>query len=85
LGGLKFRRQHPVGSYVLDFYCVEARLAVEVDGQQHLDCGDHDSRRDRWLATRDIGVIRIPAEDVRVHLDAALDFIRRAAEARIRG
>ncbi len=85
LGGLKFRRQHPIGPYVLDFYCPEACLAVEVDGQQHLDGGDHDARRDHWLATQDVAVIRIPAEDVRTNLDAILTFIRRSAEARIRG
>ena len=52
LGELKFRRQHPVGPYVLVFYCAEATLAVEVDGQGHLENGGHDARRDRWLGRR---------------------------------
>jgi very-short-patch-repair endonuclease len=46
-----FRRQHPVGPYVLDFYCAKARLAIEIDGISH-DLGDHpqrDQRRDAWL------------------------------------
>ena len=46
-----FRRQHPIGPYVLDFYCAEARLAVEIDGYSH-DVGDRprrDVRRDAWL------------------------------------
>ena len=81
----KSRRQHPVGPYVLDFYCAEARLAVEVDGQGHLETGDHDARRDRWLAGQGIAVLRIPAEEVRVHLDGVLTFIGETAEARIRG
>ena len=85
LGELKFRRQHPVGPYVLDFYCAEATLAVEVDGQGHLENGGHDARRDRWLAGQGIAVLRIAAEEVRVNLDAVLTFIRETAEARIRG
>nr|WP_303695308.1 endonuclease domain-containing protein [Brevundimonas subvibrioides] len=87
LGGLKFRRQHPVGPYVLDFYCPEARLAVEVDGQQHGDPvrSEHDARRTEWLATQDIGVLRIAAEDVRTNLDGILTWIRTNAEERVRG
>ena len=51
LAGLRFRRQHPVGPYILDFYCSRARLAVEVDGAGH-DQPDqlrHDARRGDWL------------------------------------
>jgi very-short-patch-repair endonuclease len=87
LDGLKFRRQHPVGPYVLDFYCPEARLAVEVDGQQHGDPerSEHDRRRTAWLATQDIAVLRIAAEDVRTNLDGILTWIRTNAEERVRG
>ncbi|MFP5433115.1 MAG: endonuclease domain-containing protein, partial [Alphaproteobacteria bacterium] len=49
--GLKFRRQHPTGAFVLDFYCIDARLAVEIDGLAH-DMGNRPARdieRDRWL------------------------------------
>jgi very-short-patch-repair endonuclease len=55
LGGLRFRRQHPVGPYVLDFYCAESALAIEVDGAQHDLPGqmEHDRRRDaRQPSTR---------------------------------
>jgi very-short-patch-repair endonuclease len=66
LGGLRFRRQHPVGPYVLDFYCAESALAVEVDGAQHDLPGQmqHDQRRDGWLATQGIRVMRIAATDI---------------------
>jgi very-short-patch-repair endonuclease len=66
LEGLRFRRQHPVGPYVLDFYCAEARLAVEVDGAQHDLPGQmhHDGRRDAWLSERGVRVMRIAASDV---------------------
>jgi len=87
LAGLKFRRQHPVGPYVLDFYCAEAKLAVEVDGQQHADPerSEHDRRRTAWLVTLNIAVLRIAAEDVRVNLDGVLSWIRTNAGERVRG
>jgi very-short-patch-repair endonuclease len=86
LGGLKFRRQHPVGPYVVDFYCPEARLAVEVDGQQHGDATQsvHDARRTAWLATQGVTVLRVAAEDVRTNLDGILTWIRTNAEQRAR-
>src|SRR5256885_13382408 len=63
---LRFRRQHPVGPYIRDFYCSAARLAVEIDGSAHDDeaQSQHDERRDRWLAARKIGVLRIAAADL---------------------
>ena len=66
LQGLRFRRQHPVGPYVLDFFHPEGRLAVEVDGAQHdlPEQMEHDRRRDRWLAEHGIRVMRIAATDV---------------------
>jgi very-short-patch-repair endonuclease len=76
-GGLRFRRQHPIGPYVLDFYCVSARLAVEVDGFVHIT-GDHperDLRRDAWLAVRGIRTLRIDARDVRDELDGVVGLI----------
>jgi very-short-patch-repair endonuclease len=87
LAGLKFRRQHPVGPYVLDFYCMEARMAVEVDGQHHSnpDQADKDETRTRWLVKQNIAVLRIPAESVRTNLDGVLTWIRMNAEDRARG
>ena len=85
LEALKFRRQHPVEPYILDFYCAEARLVVEVDGRGH----DHpeqiekDLRRTRFLADKGIDVIRFVAEDVRVNLDGVLEAILGAARGRI--
>ena len=71
LRGLKFRKQHPIGPYILDFYCDAAHLAVEIDGQSHItaDRLAHDARRDRWLAKRGVRTLRLPArlvlDDVR--------------------
>ncbi len=63
LAGFRFRRQHPVGPYVLDFYCPEARLALEVDGAAHdlPDRAARDEHRTAWLAERGIRVLRLPA------------------------
>lgn len=64
--GLKFRRQHPVGPYVLDFYCPAVKLGIEIDGIAH-DMSDHperDTRRDDWLKEQGIAVLRISARDV---------------------
>ena len=72
--GLKFRRQHPLGPFVLDFYCAAARLAIEVDGMAH-DLGGNparDARRDRWLQAQGIGVLRLTARDVLGDPDATL-------------
>ena len=84
LGGLGFRKQHPIGPYILDFYCASAKLAVEVDGASHdtEERAAHDARRTRWLATKGLQVIRIRALAVRDELEDVLEFIRREAEAR---
>jgi very-short-patch-repair endonuclease len=64
--GLKFRRQHPVGTYVVDFYCPAAKLVVEVDGVSHGmgDRPEHDARRDEWLKGEGLAVLRIPAREL---------------------
>ncbi|WP_374405018.1 endonuclease domain-containing protein [Pelagerythrobacter sp.] len=64
--GIRFRKQHPAGGYILDFFCARANLAIEVDGIAH-DMGDRpqrDAKRDAWLAERRIETRRIPADDV---------------------
>jgi very-short-patch-repair endonuclease len=60
LCGFKFRRQHPIGGHVLDFYCVESHLAIELDGSQHADADalENDAQRTRRLAELGVRVIR---------------------------
>jgi very-short-patch-repair endonuclease len=80
----EFRRQHPAGRYVLDFYCETARLCVEVDGTAH-DFGDRpasDQRRDAWLGEHGIRTVRIAARDVLDNLDGVLLLV--IAECRAR-
>lgn len=75
--GLKFRRQHPAGPYVLDFYCDAARVCIEVDGAAH-DCRDgpaSDANRDAWLSEAGIRTVRIAALDVLENLEGVLQLI----------
>ena len=64
LSGLKFRRQCPIGRYVVDFICFEARIIVELDGLPHEDPARraHDQARDRWLAVAGFQILRFPNE-----------------------
>ncbi|MDT8396969.1 MAG: endonuclease domain-containing protein, partial [bacterium] len=55
--GLKFRRQHPIGNYVVDFVCLEKNVVIEVDGGQHLD-DVRDKERDQWLSNEGYGILR---------------------------
>jgi very-short-patch-repair endonuclease len=80
-----FRRQHPIGRYVLDFYCAKARLAIEIDGVSH-DLGDrpaHDEWREAWLKEQGVTIIRIPAVEVMRNIDDAADAIVRLAASLI--
>ena len=83
--GLKFRRQHPTGPYDLDFYCSDARLAIEVDGQAH-ERGDRPARdvaRDCWLQHKEVETLRIPATEVLNDLGAVVRGIVAEAMARL--
>ena len=84
-GGLKFRRQHPSGVYVLDFFCSDARLAIEIDGKAH-DFGDRpmlDEARDAWFARAGIATLRILAKDVLMDLEAAVIHIVEQARSHL--
>ena len=79
---VKFRRQHPLGPYVLDFYCPAARLVVEVDGMAH-DIGERPQRdelRAAFIAERGLRLVRIPAAEVlRSAADVAASLVRLAS------
>ena len=84
LEGLQIRKQHPIGPYVLDFYCDSRRLCVEVDGASHGvgDRPERDERRDAWLETCGIATLRIRAGFVLEDMDGALGMILSAAKER---
>ena len=83
--GLRFRRQHAAGVYALDFYCAPAKLAIEVDGEAH-NMGDRpirDARRDAWLASQEIRVLRYSAAEVTANLDGVMTQILNVTENRL--
>ncbi|MFL6752598.1 MAG: endonuclease domain-containing protein [Sphingomicrobium sp.] len=84
-GGLKFRRQHPSGPYVLDFFCSDARLAIEVDGEAHSrgDRPQRDEARDRWFKAAGIATLRIAAADLLDDPGAVLTWVVNEAKARL--
>jgi very-short-patch-repair endonuclease len=78
MDGLKFRRQHPVGPFVLDFCCPASRLAVEVDGAVHDERAEQDAARTALLAASGYRVLRFRNEDVLGDLGTVLARIRAA-------
>jgi very-short-patch-repair endonuclease len=79
--GMRFRRQHPVGPYVADFACIEARLVVEIDGSSHEISAvrEHDRKRTEFLQSRGWRVLRVTNEDVFKRLDDVVEGILRGA------
>ena len=77
-----FRRQVPIGSIIVDFYCPAAKLAIEVDGRTHWndDAQAKDRARDYWLAQQGITVMRIGAGQVYRNLGQVVDAIIRQAD-----
>jgi adenine-specific DNA-methyltransferase len=80
LGGWKFRRQHIIAGYIVDFYCAELSLAVELDGPLHDKHRDNDLERDEHLATLGVAVVRLRNADVLERLDAVLDQLTTRCE-----
>ncbi len=81
----KFRRQHPFGPYILDFFCLEARLNIELDGFQH-GSPEHrskDARRDAWLEQRGIKVLRYWSSHLRGDKEAIRNTIWRTLQERV--
>ncbi len=83
LGGYKFRRQHPMGNYIADFICVEARLVVELDGGQHTmpEQAEKDIERTRFFESRGFRVLRFWNHEVLVNTEGVLTTILEALES----
>jgi very-short-patch-repair endonuclease len=82
--GFKIRRQQPIGRFILDFYCAEAKLAIEIDGDVHADPdqAQYDAARTQWLKERGYAVVRFKVQQVDHDLSSVLEAIRRACEHR---
>ena len=83
---MRFLRQRPLGEYILDFYAAALHLAVEVDGSQHLAAGGRarDQRRDAWLRSQGIRVLRFDDRQVLLETDGVVEVILRAVAAGLR-
>ena len=81
LGQVKFRRQHPVGPYVVDFYCAAASLVVEIDGVSHEEQEAYDEKRTAYLVSRGLRVVRFTNDEVLADADAVARTIAREAGA----
>lgn len=76
-GGFKFKRQVPVGSYIVDFACIGRGVVVEVDGGQHAESAN-DRIRDAWLNAQGLRILRFWNHDVLANTDAVLETIMNA-------
>ena len=73
--GFKFRRQHPIGRFIVDFYCIDAGLAIEVDGEVHGSQHESDAARQEFLEARGISFLRVTNEEVRVNIEPVVTAI----------
>ena len=81
VAGFNFRRQHPLGNYIVDFYCPAIRLAIEVDGGQHNEHRHQadDERRSQWLRSKGVTVLRFWNNDVLGNVEGVWEEIARTA------
>ena len=80
LNGHRFRRQHPIGKYIVDFACFERRLVIELDGGQHAGQKTYDATRTDWLRERGYKVLRFWNNQVMQEIDAVKFAILQALE-----
>jgi very-short-patch-repair endonuclease len=81
LGGLKFRRQHPIEPYIVDFYCSSANLVIELDGESHEGRQNYDAKRETHLLSLGLKIIRVTNDDVLKNLEGVAEMILREASA----
>jgi very-short-patch-repair endonuclease len=82
LQGFKFRRQQPLGKYIVDFVCFEKKLVIELDGGQHQEQQDYDAQRTEWLQTQGFRVLRFWNHQVLTETGAVLQAIWKALTSR---
>ena len=81
ISGLKFRRQEPIGKYIVDFVCFENRVLIECDGGQHMLQKDKDDQRDRWFIKQGFRVLRFWDNEI---LQQTKDVLKKIYEECIR-
>jgi very-short-patch-repair endonuclease len=78
LGGHKFRRQQPLGSYIVDFVCLEKRIVIEIDGGQHQAQAIYDQQRTAWIEQQGFRVLRFWDNEVMQNIEAVKEAIWQA-------
>jgi len=82
IDGRRFRKQVPIGKYIVDFACLEARLTIEVDGGQHAEAVAADRERDAWLKSQNFRVLRFWNNDVLKNPEGVIQAVLEALEAK---
>jgi very-short-patch-repair endonuclease len=75
IDGLKFKRQQPIGNYIVDFVCLAKKIIIELDGSQHIENEAKDKRRDAWLKTKGYKVLRFSNIEFFENKDAIIEEI----------
>ncbi len=75
--GMHFRQQHPYNIYILDFYCFEARLVIEVDGEIHLKKKEYDRERTRFLESSGLRELRFKNRDIETRIEWVIEIINK--------
>ena len=76
INNMHFRRQHPYGYYIIDFFCTKANLAIEIDGQIHRFKGKHDKEKTKYLEESGIKTIRFSNKEVETNIDKVIEQIK---------
>ena len=74
---LKFSRQKPIGTYILDFFCKEKNIGIEIDGESHYGNKERDNEKDRFLIEKGIKVIRVSDKDIKQNIQGVIDYLQR--------
>jgi len=76
--GVKFRRQHSIGGYILDFYCIDRKLVIEIDGEIHntSEAKEYDDIRDKFFTSLDFAVMRFKNSEVENDIDLVIERIK---------
>ena len=78
--GFKFRRQHSIGNYIVDFYCPEAKLVIEIDGSEHLKQADYDNERTEYLLSVGCKVLRFWNNEINRNIEGVVMRIMKELE-----
>lgn len=79
IDGLRFRKQHPIDRYIVDFYCYEIKLIIEIDGGIHDSQKEYDENRDHYLTANKYNILRFSDEEIKHSTNDVLDKIRKSA------